>query len=72
MARGLYRFFFIDGMASQKAAHGLNDNHLPVVVWKVKNTFPAQLEWSKLHATEEEILIETLETAHEGMVVEQG
>jgi phage tail-like protein len=50
----------------------LNDNHLPVVVWKVKNTFPAQLEWSKLHATEEEILIETLEIAHEGMVVEQG
>jgi len=48
----------------------LNENHEPVVVWKVKNAFPAQLEWSKLHATEEEVVIETLEVAHEGIFVE--
>jgi phage tail-like protein len=48
----------------------LNENHEPVVVWKVRNAFPAVLEWSKLHATEESIFIETLEIAHDGMSVE--
>lgn len=50
----------------------LNENHEPVVVWKVRNAFPCVLEWSKLHATAEAIFIETLEIAHEGMVVQNG
>lgn len=48
----------------------LNENHAPVVVWKIKNAFPFKLEYSPLCAEESEIAIETLTLAHEGLVVE--
>jgi phage tail-like protein len=48
----------------------LNENHEPVVVWKVRNAFPVKIEWSDLEASGNEIAIETLEIACEGIIVE--
>lgn len=48
----------------------LNENHEPVVVWKVRNAFPFKLEYSPLHAHGSEVAIESLTLVHEGLVVE--
>jgi len=50
----------------------LNENHDPVMVWKVKNAFPVKVQSSDLKADGNEVAIETLEIAHEGLVVEKG
>ena len=48
----------------------LNENHEPVVNWKVRNAFPVKIECSSLKATGNEVAIETLEIAHEGLTLE--
>ncbi len=48
----------------------LNENHEPVVVWKVKNAFPSKLEYSPLQAHGSEVAIESLTLVHEGLSVE--
>ena len=48
----------------------LNENHEPVMVWKVKNAFPVKLEGPRLKASGNEVAIETLEVAHEGLTIE--
>lgn len=48
----------------------LNENHDPVMTWKVKNAFPVKLQGPVLKATGNEIAIETLEVAHEGLTIE--
>lgn len=48
----------------------LNENHEPVVVWKIKNAFPFKLEYSPLNANGSEVAIESLSLAHEGLTVE--
>jgi phage tail-like protein len=48
----------------------LNENHEPVVVWKVKNAFPSKLEYSPLYSSGSEVAIESLTLVHEGLVVE--
>lgn len=48
----------------------LNESHEPVVVWKVKNTFPSKLEYSPLYSRGSEVAIESLTLVHEGLVVE--
>jgi phage tail-like protein len=48
----------------------LDDQHNPVVTWRVKNCFPVKMEGPGLKATGNEVAIETLELAHEGLVVE--
>ncbi len=48
----------------------LNENHEPVVVWKIKNAFPFKLEYSPLNANGSEVAIESLSLAHEGLIVE--
>jgi phage tail-like protein len=45
----------------------LNETHSPVLSWKVKNTFPIKLQASDLKADGNEVAIETLELAHEGL-----
>jgi phage tail-like protein len=47
----------------------LNEEHSPVVVWKVKNAFPVRLTGPVLNSSASEIAIETLELAHEGLSV---
>ena len=48
----------------------LNENHEPVMVWKVKNAFPVKIQGPVLKATGNEVAIETLEVAHEGLTIE--
>jgi phage tail-like protein len=45
----------------------LNEEHAPVLTWKAKNTFPIKLQASDLKADGNEVAIETLELAHEGL-----
>lgn len=48
----------------------LNESHEPIVVWKIQNAFPVKLECADLDAVGNEILIESLEIAHEGLTIE--
>lgn len=48
----------------------LNENHEPVFVWKVKNAFPTKVQATDLKAEGNEVAIETLELAHEGIEIE--
>jgi len=48
----------------------LGETHEPVVVFKVKNAFPVRLQISDLDAQANEIVIETVEIAHEGLVIQ--
>jgi phage tail-like protein len=47
----------------------LNENHEPVVVWKVKNAWPIKVQSTDLKADGNEVAIETLELAHEGLTM---
>lgn len=48
----------------------LNENSEPVMTWKVKNAFPVKIEGPGLKATGNEVAIETLEIAHEGLTIQ--
>ena len=48
----------------------LNETHQPVVVWKVKNAFPVKMQSTDLKADGNEVAIETLEVAHEGLTIQ--
>jgi len=45
----------------------LNEEHAPVMVWKVLNAFPVKLEGPQLKASGNEVAIESIEIAHEGL-----
>jgi phage tail-like protein len=45
----------------------LNERHDPVLTWKAKNTFPIKVQASDLKADGNEVAIETVELAHEGL-----
>ena len=45
----------------------LDESHSPLMTWKAKNTFPVKLQASDLKADGNEVAIETLELAHEGL-----
>jgi phage tail-like protein len=45
----------------------LNENHEPVMVWKVQNAFPVKAEGPQLKASTNEVAIESIEVAHEGL-----
>ena len=48
----------------------LNEDHEPVISWKAVNCFPVKVEGPGLKATGNEVAIETLELAHEGLTIE--
>lgn len=48
----------------------LNENHEPVVVWKVKNAWPIKVQSTDLKADGNEVAIETIELVHEGLVIQ--
>jgi phage tail-like protein len=50
----------------------LNEDHEPVMTWKVINAWPTKLTSPDLKASANEAAIETLEVAHEGIQVENG
>ncbi|WP_326642259.1 phage tail protein [Streptosporangium sp. NBC_01755] len=50
----------------------LNEAGDPVMTWKIKDAWPVKIEGPGLNATGNEIAIETLEFAHEGVEVIVG
>lgn len=50
----------------------LNENHEPVVVWKVKNAWPSKVQSTDLKSDDNGVAIETIELAHEGLVMQNG
>ena len=47
----------------------LNENHEPIVAWRARNAFPCKYSGPQLKADANEVAIETLELAHEGLSV---
>ena len=45
----------------------LNENHEPVMTWKAHNAFPVKVEGPGLKASGNEVAIESIEIAHEGL-----
>lgn len=45
----------------------LNDKHEPLMTWQLHNAFPVRFAVSNLNAQGNEVLIETLELAYEGL-----
>ena len=50
----------------------LNEEHEPVMTWKVVNAWPTKITSPDLKASGNEAAIETLELAHEGVEIENG
>jgi phage tail-like protein len=48
----------------------LNENHEPVMTWKAKNAFPVKVEGPSLKSTGNEVAMESIEVAHEGLTIE--
>lgn len=48
----------------------LNEQHEPVMVWKILNAFPVKVEGPQLKAAGNEVAIESIELAHEGLEVQ--
>ncbi|RIK37052.1 MAG: phage tail protein [Chloroflexi bacterium] len=48
----------------------LNENHEPVMVWKVRNAWPAKITSTDLKADGNETAIETIELVHEGLTIQ--
>jgi len=50
----------------------LNENHEPVVVWKVSQAWPTKVEGISLKSTGNEVGVESITLAIEGMVIQNG
>lgn len=48
----------------------LNESHEPVVTWTVDKAWPVKVEGPSLKATGNEVAIESIEIAHEGLKIE--
>lgn len=48
----------------------LNEEHEPVVSWKVKDAFPKKVEGPTLNSTGNEVAVESIELCHEGLTIE--
>ncbi len=50
----------------------LNEDHEPVITWKVKNAWPSKIQPTDLKADDNSIAIESMEIVHEGLTIENG
>ena len=48
----------------------LNEEHEPVITWKVKNAWPLKVQSTDLKGDGNEVAIESMELAHEGLVIQ--
>jgi phage tail-like protein len=48
----------------------LNENHEPVITWKVKNAWPTKVHSTELKADGNEVAIESMEIVHEGLTIQ--
>ena len=47
----------------------LNEEHEPVMVWALKQAWPTKVQSTDLKADGNEVAIETVELAHEGLTI---
>jgi phage tail-like protein len=50
----------------------LNEKHEPVMVWKVLQAWPVKVEGPSLKSTGNEVAVESIELAHEGLSLENS
>ena len=50
----------------------LDEEHVPVITWKISNAFPIKVQASDFKADGNEVAIETIEFVHEGLTVEKA
>ena len=50
----------------------LDENDEPTMVWNVRRAFPVKVEGPSLKATGNEVAVESIEIAHEGLTVSNG
>lgn len=50
----------------------LNENHEPVVVYKLKSAWPVKIQSPDMKSDANEAAIESIELAHEGLVIQNG
>lgn len=50
----------------------LDEGHKPTMVWKVLNAFPVKISGTDLKAEGNEVAVESIEIAHEGLVIENA
>ena len=50
----------------------LNENHEPVIVWSILQAWPVKVEGPSLKASGNEVAIESIELAHEGLTLENS
>jgi phage tail-like protein len=48
----------------------LNEEHEPVITWKVKNAWPSKVQSTDLKADGNEVAIESMEIVHEGLTIQ--
>ena len=48
----------------------LNEEHQPVITWKVKNAWPNKIQSTDLKADGNEVAIESMELVHEGLTIQ--
>jgi phage tail-like protein len=48
----------------------LNEQHDPVIVWRVKNAWPVNVKATDLNADDSGVAVESIELAHEGLTME--
>ena len=50
----------------------LNEEHEPVITWKVKNAWPSKITPTDLKSDDNSIAIESMEMVHEGLTIANG
>lgn len=50
----------------------LDENHAPVVTWKVKNAWPTKIQSTDLKSDGNEVAIESVEICHEGLSIQHN
>ena len=48
----------------------LDEEHSPIIVWKVKNAWPIKITSPDLKANGNEVVIETIELGYEGLIIQ--
>ena len=50
----------------------LNEEHAPVMIWKIKNAFPIKMQSSDFKSDGNEVAVDTIEIAHEQLTITNG
>lgn len=49
----------------------LDEQHSPILIWKLENAWPSKVQSTDLKADANEVAIETMEVVHEGLVLSE-